>query len=408
MNYRENIEKSEIEINNPKLLSVEYDAKIRKYIFSINYYRGKTQNLETKKYRPLSKYLYDDTSKYNLKKDILHKYGLRAANNIDLSLYVLLEQFDSNYNTNYASEYATGNFSPKLVYNFQKEKKYTHMNFYENIKLNRYIHELAEKQTTFAGAKIIKHKRLIPKAIILAALTIGISLFSKQSKNNSTKAEKQLVSIENTDLEKNISSRSNSNDNKNSNDINNIIMTDSPNTQKQNIISTNKEINTSDNNICEEIEEVTTLEELEEKGYIETSEIGLEFGLCDRISLKNQKLSKFPSSSFGKQSYISCDKLNYDNYKISEIVAFRQDEIVDRINLTTEEKYNIKTSDLFGMYGPDIEIAYNFYGYKGNKIYKDLGYLNLDKLFLISDKTKKELSKKYENEQKKEYTLATK
>ena len=45
---------------------------------------------------------------------------------------------------------------------------------------------------------------------------------------------------------------------------------------------------------------------------------------------------------------------------------------------------------------------------KGNKIYKDLGYLNLDKLFLISDKTKKELSKKYENEQKKEYTLATK
>lgn len=413
MNYRKNsiTEKEEMEIRDPRLLSVEYDAKTRKYIFSISYFQKGVQKIKTQEYRPLSKYLYDDPSKYDLKIEILHKYGLKAANNADLSLYVLLEQFDTNYNTSYASEYANGKFSPKLIYNFKKERKYHHMKFFDNVKLNRYVHELAEKQKNFAGAKIMKHRRWMLKAIAFATIAIAMSLFGKNStKNSSTKAIKQVireetkVSDENK-IKKEVTLSESDEKNNNYDSVSNTTTSEAITEENQNDISNNESVNKPEEIVSNVIKEVTTLEELKENGYIESAE-NLGFGLGDKFSLEGQTLSKFPSSKFGKQIYISCDKLGYDYYKISEIVAYRQDEIIDRINLTTEEKYNIKTNELFGMYGPDIEITYNFYGYKGNKIDKDLGYVNLDKISFIDDKTKEMISENYK--EAKQYTLSMK
>ena len=123
---------------------------------------------------------------------------------------------------------------------------------------------------------------------------------------------------------------------------------------------------------------------------------------CDYVSMIQVRTAKnIDSSEPGHRNHIAY-RYATDSFHFSENKP-------DIGRYGTDLTYKIQGCVIYtSTKDTDIEIAYNFYGYKGNKIYKDLGYLNLDKLFLISDKTKKELSKKYENEQKKEYTLATK
>lgn len=412
-------------IVNPKLSSIVYNAETRKYELNVSYLKDGRQDIDTLYYTPSLKYLINDKAKNLLKAKLLHKYGFIASNNIDLALYSVLEEFDSTYNTNYADEYGNRKLSTKLFYDFTKENKYNYMSRKANRKANKTVHQQAKKQIFFVNAKVKKYNTF---SIIGPAVATFLTLFTCTkilANDNSVMNDNFIESTSETD---------------NVCDIKTLIKTIETENKKLkaslgetttsgaiSIIENQKEEfvegsllanNVNNKNV---VEEVDSLEELAKRKYaISSDNMGyvLGEGLGTNL-LAEQKLSTYPSKKFGKQKYkyckfkegkkidyIICDGIKYDDFKISEIVVYENDEIIDRINLTTEEKYNTHINELYGIYGPKIKIAVKFDGYRNNKVIKkSIGYIDVEKISCLTDKQKKVLAKKYKPEETKTLTL---
>lgn len=107
------------------------------------------------------------------------------------------------------------------------------------------------------------------------------------------------------------------------------------------------------------------------------SEKNLGYRLLDQVNLTGRVLTEDSQGNGGK-CYV--DNLECDSFKISYIVVWNGNQVLDTIKVGSENE-NIDTNSLYKTYGADIDISLNFNGYSNGKLkYEYIGWINIDEI----------------------------
>ena len=140
----------------------------------------------------------------------------------------------------------------------------------------------------------------------------------------------------------------------------------------------------------------------------------INIGINDELELTTEdyehstkKTLLLNEDAWGNGKTVSANDINCDYFKVSYIAAYRGNEVLATIK-TNSKDAALKTKDLYEKFGDDIDIAFNFDGYKkeenGNdkRKYKYLGWVNINEVaqFKTTNPSKNKKTIKEMNKQK--------
>ena len=149
-------------------------------------------------------------------------------------------------------------------------------------------------------------------------------------------------------------------------------------------------------------EEVTTEVASTEENKKSTSEIN-GYGINDKVRLVTRNADNVVTKSvqlyadaWSSGHSISASDINCDYFKISYIAVYRGSEILDTIQVDSDNN-DLKTNDLYKKYGSDIDIAFNFDAYVKSIgfdkcVCEYAGWVNIDQLVHRTPEQKQKLA----------------